>query len=221
MRGALATMTPASLVQLVGAVVLTASFAATSAYGQERVAVFGDGEIPDKPFTSWSLFLMCNPEWLTAKKKPALRQVFEAYVAFARTTGDRHAGVWFVVKDGSRDKAADLDVERNVRYCQKFNLTPGEGPHVVVVTTHPDQWKPTDAVVMLALGGSDTGDIITLFRKLNDQIVTEQLSQKALTSKQYWLSWVRVLEKGCKLLDNVKFMVTAEFVKVEKTGVCR
>lgn len=47
--------------------VLTAVFLLSTIFTPLSVAqaptpVYGNGPIPDKPFTSWSLFLMCNPE---------------------------------------------------------------------------------------------------------------------------------------------------------------
>lgn len=205
-------------------------------FAQSPVAVFGGGAIPEQGFTSWSLFLPCNPTWVQDKQAAVLRGVFDAYVSLGRTTGARHAGVWFVTghqpagpaRTVFAQDAANLDVERSVAYCQRFKLVPSEGPHVVVLTTHPDKWTgPSDGstpagdpMVTLALGDTDSRDISRLFEKLTDQIHAERLSQKPLTSSQYWLSWVRVLETGCKLFDKAKFTVTAKFVQVEKTGIC-
>jgi hypothetical protein len=208
--------------------VLVAGFAwIPAASGQAPAPVFWGQDIPDSPFKTWSLFLVCDPKWLTDREAPALREVFDAYLAFARTSGDRHAAVWFVKGDSKPENAANIDVERNVRYCQRFQVTPSEGPHLIVTTTHPDRWKApeestgTDSgIVVLALCGIEPKDVIGLFRKLNDQLVTERLNTKELNSRQYWLSWASVLERGCHLLDKVTFTVTAKFVKVEKTGVC-
>jgi hypothetical protein len=201
------------------------------ATAQAPAPVFGDGPIPEQPFTSWSLFLPCNPEWLVAARADALRQVFESYRAFALTTGSRHAAVWFVkAVPGERTSVAEnpqnLDVERSVRYCERFGLAASEGPHLVVTTVHPDRWRPDaaaaggDPIVILALAQSAPADIAKLLTRLNDQVRAERLSQQALQSEQYWRSWVLVFEAGCHLLDKVKFTVTARFVQVEKTGLC-
>jgi hypothetical protein len=196
--------------------------------------VFGDGPVPAEPYTSWSLFLPCNPEWLIDKQAEALRKVFEAYRALARTTGPRHAAVWFVKPvDGERGSVAanpqNLDVERSVLYCDRFGLAAAEGPHVVVTIVHPDRWRADaagtpvagDPIVILSLARSAPDDITRLLTRLTDQIRAERLSQQALQSEQYWRGWVRVLETGCHLLDTVKFTVSAKFVSVEKTGICR
>src|SRR5262245_16045343 len=108
-------------VALVLAVLLLRAVAAA----QDPTPVFGDGPIPEQPYTSWSLFLTCNPEWLVGKKAEDLRGVFEAYRSFARTTGPRHAAVWFVKAvagepGGVAANQQNLDVERSVRYCDRF-----------------------------------------------------------------------------------------------------
>ena len=77
--------------KLVVVTILSAGLLWEAAAAQAPVAVFGDGSIPDQPFTTWSLFLMCNPAWLLDKQTSTLRDVFWAYLAFARTSGSRHA----------------------------------------------------------------------------------------------------------------------------------
>lgn len=216
------------------AIVLVLVLMPVAAAAQAPTPVFGDGPIPDEPYSSWSLFLTCNPEWLLDKKAEDLRRVFEAYRSFALTTGPRHAAVWFVkTSPGERTGVAaapqNLDVERSVLYCDRFALPASEGPHIVVTVAHPDRWRPEapaapgggDPIVILALAQSAPDDIVKLLTKLNDQIRAERLSQKALTTDQYWRSWVRVFETGCHLLDRVKFTVSAKFVTVESTGICR
>ena len=212
---------------------LLAALTPVAAFAQAPVPVYGDGPIPETGFTSWSLFLMCNPEWLLKKQEQALQSVFEAYLAFAMATGPRHAAVWLIKprragKSPLWGNPENLDIDRSVYFCQKIRLVPSEGPHVVVMTTHPDRWTPEnptegskgDPFVVLALGGSEPNDAIRLLRKLNDQVVMERLSRRDLNSVQYWQSWVRVFETGCRLFDKVKFTVKASVVSIEKTGVC-
>ncbi len=120
MRKVLMVAIPAIVVLLAGEALLPER--TTSA--QAQVPVFGDGPIPyrdprsSNPFTSWSLFLVCNLEWLLEKRESDLREVFEAYREFGRTSGSHHAAVWFV-KSKSMDQAnpKNLDIERSVNYC--------------------------------------------------------------------------------------------------------
>jgi hypothetical protein len=66
-------------------VLLLGTLPSSLSYAQALAPVYGNGPIPDTPFTSWSLFLMCNPEWLLKKQEATLHRVFEAYLAFGRT----------------------------------------------------------------------------------------------------------------------------------------
>jgi hypothetical protein len=220
---------------LIVTILLAGSLLPQLATAQAPTPVFGDGPIPDRPFTTWSLFLMCNPEWLLGKQASTLREVFWAYRAFGRTSGSRHAAVWFLTSKLGADPtsvAADpknLDINRSVTYCQRFGLVSSEGPHIVVTTKHPDRWTPEvavpsktgDPMVVLALGGSAPDDIVELLKKLNDQVLAERLSQRELDSAQYWRSWIRVFENIChRAFDKVKFTVSAKYLSIERTGLC-
>lgn len=206
------------------------------ATAQNLAPVFGDGPIPEQPFRTWSLFLMCNLEWVLDKRAAALGQVFDAYLAFGQTSGREHAAVWFVTEKmdaGDPWRVAanpkSIDVERSVTYCKRFGLVSSEGPHIVVTTTYPDRWAPGaalptgtgDPIVVLALGGSTPDDIIELLKRLNNQVLAERLSGQELASAQYWRSWIRVVEQVChRAFDKVRFTVTAKVFSIERTGIC-
>src|SRR5947208_16823982 len=53
-----------SVRRLILGLALLAALMPVTAFPQAQVPVYGDGPIPETGFTSWSLFLMCNPEWL-------------------------------------------------------------------------------------------------------------------------------------------------------------
>lgn len=218
---------------LLTAVLLVGALIPLPSSAQAPTPVYGNGPIPEAQFKSWSLFLMCNPEWLLKKQEAALHKVFEAYLAFAMTTGRDHAAVWFVKPKPSKKSVLwgnpeNIDVDRSVYYCQRFRLTSTEGPHILVTTTHPDRLMldlsasltQGDAFVLLALGGSEPDDVIRLLGILNNQVLSAQLSQVEIDKAQYWQLWVRILERGCRLFDNVKFTVSAKVFNIEKTGLC-
>ena len=58
------------------------------------VPVPGFYEIP-KEFDSWSLFLICNPNWLLSENQEKLADLYNGFRAFGRAIGTRHAAVWF------------------------------------------------------------------------------------------------------------------------------
>src|SRR5271166_633098 len=51
-------------------------------------------EIPDKPYKSWSLFLICDPKSLAPSSAEAIESLQAQYFAFGKTTGPDHAAVW-------------------------------------------------------------------------------------------------------------------------------
>jgi len=59
----------------------------SEALGQAQVPLKPHQTIPGKPFTSWSLFLVCDPEWLLPGQEAALRDLQGRYRAFGDTTG--------------------------------------------------------------------------------------------------------------------------------------
>jgi hypothetical protein len=190
-----------------------------------------DQAIPGQPFTSWSLFLICDPGWLVPDEAPKVRDLQARYEAFGQTTGPGHAAVWFE-KVGPRQIRDDgkvlswwrvpgsIDVERNVTYCRKFDLVPSEGPHIVVTTIHPDRWASGDSKIVLSFGSRSAQTIRDQLSKLNDQIAGKRLSQKQLDSAAWWDGWREVLETACKWLSKLKWSVDAKLVKVERAGIC-
>jgi hypothetical protein len=121
------------------------------------------------PFTSWSLFLVCNPAWLDEDNAGRLWELYEQYLTFGRAIGPKHLAVWFwtdktpepspldrhiaVTTKTSATKATlqpaavlsyTLDVDRSIAYCEKFGLKPSESPHIIVTTRRPEisySWK--------------------------------------------------------------------------------
>ena len=190
------------------------------AFGQAPVPLKPYQTIPDKPFTSWSLFLVCDPAWLLPGQEQALRDLQGRYRAFGETTGPLHAAVWFERVVEQRQVPGSIDVNRNVEYCAKFQLVPSEGPHVVVTTIHPDQWKLGDSKIVLAFAGRSVQDIQGQLSRLNDQVAAKQLSQKKLDSVAWWNGWAEIIETTCSWLSKVKWSVDAKLFKVERSGVC-
>src|SRR5262245_28406266 len=122
--------------------------------------------IPIPPgFDSWSLFLICNNQWLLDSKAKDLEDLSRQFTAFGKAIGDCHAATWFV------DEESKLDVGRNVAYCQKYDLAPSESPYVVVTTKYPDLLGPIGDRLVLKLNGLSADQITTMLGKLSDQIV--------------------------------------------------
>jgi hypothetical protein len=86
---------------------------------QERVEVVSREDIP-RNFKSYSLFLVCNPEWLAPEKSEDLYALYQAFDRFGRTIGRDNAAVWFWKARRAADDpklAENVDVERSVQFC--------------------------------------------------------------------------------------------------------
>jgi hypothetical protein len=132
-----------------------------------------------KNFKTYSLFLICNPQWLDPAKNAGLLQLYHQFQSFGRAIGDDHAAVWFWKSDSYAHNDAALaqivDVERSVRFCQAWKLTPSEGPHLVITGTYPDESHlstglPKDSAVY-KLGDMPPPNISALLAKLTDELI--------------------------------------------------
>lgn len=202
-------------------------------YGRDAIPFRSDGWFLEEGaiFTSWSLFLPCNPKWLVKGRRDDLVKLYDAYYMFAAVSGLRHAAVWFERKPTSSEekyRVDDLDIERSARYCEVFQLPPSGGPYVVVTTTHPDRWQPSlptngnkgDPAIILAFDDLNPGQAIDLLSKLNDQLAKNKLSEHWLNVRRFYLAWSSALESVCGYFRDLKLTLNVKFVSLEKASVC-
>src|SRR2546430_17349485 len=64
------------------------------AWQAEVEVVSRTGKIP-KNFKTYSLFLVCNPQWLDPEKSQRLYELHKQFENFGRTIGDGNSAVWF------------------------------------------------------------------------------------------------------------------------------
>src|SRR5439155_20203190 len=75
------------------------------------------GAIPRDHYETWSLFLVCNPNWLAREKSRDLYSLYQMVRNFGRTIGDDNLAVWFWKETKRTDDpnlADNVDVERSV-----------------------------------------------------------------------------------------------------------
>jgi hypothetical protein len=145
-----------------------------AAEGQDAAVVRPTGEIPKKNYKTWSLFLVCNPAWLTPDKNKDLLSLYQQFQEFGRTIGTDQLAVWFWNAPGyygDPNLAAKVDVERSVRFCKAFNLKPSESPQIVVTSTYPDLAHPPKEFAAFRLADMSAADISGLLAKLSDQLL--------------------------------------------------
>src|SRR3981081_1452944 len=76
---------------------ILAAFVATSvpAAPQEAVQLVTKKQSIPKNFKTYSLFLVCNPQWLDPAKNTGLLQLYRQFQNFGRAIGDDQLRVWF------------------------------------------------------------------------------------------------------------------------------
>jgi len=135
---------------------------------------------PIRPgYETYTLFLICNPQWLDQGKNAELIQLYREFTNFGRAIGHENAAVWFLTIDNhlyqEMQVAKNMDIERSVRFCKSWKLKPSEGPHIVVTSTFPDEAHLTAGLpahnAVYKLGNMAPEQISALLTKLTDELV--------------------------------------------------
>ncbi len=187
------------------------------ASAQTVATVYRTEKIPQH-FKTYSLFLMCNPKWLTPKKgndsdTTDLFDLYTQFKAFGRTIGDDNVAVWFWKSTSSSHEdsmlAGNVDVERSVRFCKAWKLKPSAGPHVVVTSTYPDESNLSSGIpensAVFALGNMNSKKISDLLARLTDQLIASGKVDKPATDSPAQPPpglWVRLLAATQQAINN-------------------
>ncbi len=187
---------------LLGVTVLSVVAGTEQAAAQDKAEVKREETIPRR-YKTYSLFLVCNPEWLEHgqgdKNSDQLYRLYQQFDNFGRTIGSDNVAVWFWISGGdtkrTEARAEDVDVERSVRFCQAWHLKPSAGPHIVVTSTYPDESDlssglPKDSAVF-ELGNMELKQISKLLAKLTDELVEK--GHVEIASEAPETRWVRLL----------------------------
>jgi hypothetical protein len=141
--------------------------------------------IPKEGYSSWSLFLICNPAWMTTNGDKGIIELFKDYKAFGAAIGPKNLAIWFWTKPAMTPSADLTDVSRSSGYCQKYKLLPSDSPHVLVTTSYPDDPNPGDRFV-ISLNGLDGQASALALTKLTDQLLVTGLNQSELDASDKW-----------------------------------
>jgi len=168
-----------------------------------EVAVARDA-IPWEEYTSWSIFLVCNPEWVKPQSTQKLEQLHKQFLAFGEAIGPYHAAVWLAksdADDGSSPKS--IDIARATRFCQNLKLPPSEGPYLLFSTRYPGQaitGRPATFAsdfgnhFILSLNRISADDTTRLLKAVADQLVGGDLNGLDTQSKEYLEVWKRAFQ---------------------------
>jgi hypothetical protein len=171
--------------------------------GQTAVEVVSKSEKIPRNFKTYSLFLVCNPQWLAPEKSEGLYGLYKSFENFGRTIGDDNAAVWFWKARRSANDSAladNVDVERSVPFCQAWQLRPSEGPHLVITSIYPDESNLSSGLpkgtAVYGLGNMTPTEISGLLTKLTDELVQKgrvETSPPAAAAAPLAL-WIRLLD---------------------------
>jgi hypothetical protein len=157
-------------------ILLLAPVAAASA-GQARVEIVGPTQqIPRAAFKTWSLFLICTPDWVTAEKSRDLATLYRRFQGFGDAIGSDNLAVWFWKQRVSIDDARlsdNVDVPRSAGYCRALMLRPSEGPFLVVTAAYPELSAFPHERAVYALGGLPPAELAKLLNRLTDELLLE------------------------------------------------
>jgi len=155
----------------------------TALAGQAAAEVVGPTQqIPRAGFKTWSLFLICTPDWVTTDKSRDLANLYWRFKSFGDAIGKDNLAVWFwkqrVAVDSPR-LSENVDVARSADYCRALKLRPSEGPYLVVTTAYPELNPFPAERAVYTLGGLPPADLATLLNRLTDELLLEGKVQAA------------------------------------------
>jgi len=204
---------------------------------QDRVELVGPTEtIPRESYKTWSLFLVCNPEWISADRSRDVENLYWQFKVFGDAIGKENLAVWFWrEKASTRDPrlAEKIDVARSAEYCRVLERKPSEGPFLVVTTAYPDLGAfPRDRAIF-EFGGADPTSLAKTLNWLTDRLLLEKKIDLArlaiekpsgqpasLPSEQNVL--IQILEAGRRAIIglgcSVKLSISAGFFNAETRG---
>lgn len=88
-------------------------------------------QIPRGTYKTWSLFLVCNPDWVAPEKSADLANLYRRFRSFGDAIGGENLAVWFWKRRGPVDDprlAENIDVARSVEFCGALGRAPSQGP---------------------------------------------------------------------------------------------
>jgi hypothetical protein len=152
-----------------------------------------------KRYKTYSLFLVCNPQWLEHrqgdKNSDQFYRLYQQFDNFGRSIGSDNVAVWFWISSTHTKRAEDVDVERSVRFCQAWHLKPSAGPYIVVTSKYPDESDLSSGLgkdtAVFALGNMESEQISKLLATITDDLVEK--GHVEIASEGHEARWVSLL----------------------------
>jgi len=154
-----------------------------------RTHQYPSGEIVR--FTTWSLFLVCDPTWGSVEEREDLIRLYTAYINIGIAANKDHAPLWpFRVTPGG--DASEIDPSKSRPYCEALRLDPSHAPFVIITAHPPDSIGPSDPKILLSFGNRRGQDITTMLLALSERMGDQDLAKTKAGSREWWLAWGKV-----------------------------
>jgi hypothetical protein len=200
-------------------------------------------KVPREGYTTWALFLICAPDWVSPDKSADLADLYHRFKRFGDAIGDANVAVWFWKSQKPlRDSklSENVDVRRSTEYCRTLMLKPSEGPFLVVTNEYPELKTFPRERAVFSLGGLQPVELSKLLNELTDQLLLQSKVDTrppstppaappaapptaTVTSNQPAARlWVQLLEGARRSMIgfgcNVKMQVNAGILSAEVRG---
>jgi hypothetical protein len=133
-------------------------------------------QIPRGTYKTWSLFLVCNPDWVAPEKSADLADLYRRFKSFGDAIGRDNLAVWFWKREvpvSDPRLAENVDLARSAEFCGALGRAPSHGPYLVVTTAYPDVAAFPEERAIFELGGLQPADVAKLLNTLTDQLVLQ------------------------------------------------
>jgi hypothetical protein len=152
---------------------------------QATAFVTPTAQIPRDPYKTWSLFLVCNPDWVAPERSADLANLYGRFRSFGDAIGRDNLAVWFWKRAAplSDPKLAEnVDVARSAEFCRILGRAPSQGPYLVVTTAYPDVSAFPMERAVFDLGGLQAADLAKLLNRLTDELLLQGKVEAALAA---------------------------------------
>ncbi|MFI5177338.1 MAG: hypothetical protein ACHQO8_02175 [Vicinamibacterales bacterium] len=163
-------------VSVLAAVVMMASVGVGAGWQATAELVSPTAQIPRAQYKTWSLFLVCNPDWVAPEKAADLANLYHRFKSFGDAIGRDNLAVWFwkrQVPVSDPTLAENVDVARSAEFCGALQRPPSQGPYLVVTTAYPDVAAFPRERAIFELGGLPPADVAKLLNTLTDQLLLQ------------------------------------------------
>ena len=189
-------------------------------------------QIPHGTYKSWSLFLVCNPDWVDPEHGQDLTNLYRRFRSFGDAIGRDNLAVWFWKRRLSVTDPhlpENVDIARSAEFCRALNRAPSQGPYLVVTSSYPDVATFPKERAIFELGGLKPAELAKLLNALTDQLLLQGRVEDAVArtpasgtppaSPPVANLWIRLLEStrqiivgfGCKVKLQIQTgLLTAE-----------